>query len=227
MYAGSHEARYVVRTPLSPGWITIYRQSGKTCQQSNHARPLVTCGLAIDSDSSSFGIAFAFLAAEGKCIRQFAERRKSGLSAGENRDTAPNQVPEDRMLEIRQSAGVGAVTTMIFLDDLSRWVGFPKVGDNGHRFRILPSIDQKKSLPQHLRKIAAPFGCAGSRTRSRQKYEETGGGLAIIADVLQKAFEDQKCSRLCVFQYGERSATSTASPSQPRERAEGTFERVS
>ena len=168
-------------------------------------------------------------AAEGKCTRQL--RGEEGLISPQEQVGTPPRIkfPEDRMLEMRQSGGVQAVTTMIFLDDLSRWVGFPKGRNNGDQsfgFYLLPI--NRRAGRSTFRQIPAPFGCAGSRTRSRHKYQATAGGLEIIADVLQKAFEQQKCSDfdLSIFNTvdGRRLRQRAL---RSRDRAEGTFERVS
>ena len=58
------------------------------------------------------------------------------------------------------------------------------------------------------------------------RYEATGGGLELIADVLQEAFEDPKCfgSCLCRCHYPEWRLRQ--GPSRNRQRAEGTSEKV-
>src|SRR5262245_52345015 len=96
------------------------------------------------------------------------------------------------MLEMRQSAGAAAGTTLIFLDDLGRWAGFPKVGTMGTRVSDSTFYQPKEAL------VAAPpnNSCAvwlrWLEDEIEETYEKSGGGLEIIADVLQKAFEDRK-----------------------------------
>lgn len=107
------------------------------------------------------------------------------------------------MLEMRQSAGFGAVTTMIVLDDLSRWVGFPKVGTMATRVPD-STFYQSKEEP-----VAAPLNnrCAvwlcWFENEVEAIYERTGGGLEIIADVLEKALEDRKSLDIAYFNIVE------------------------
>lgn len=107
------------------------------------------------------------------------------------------------MLEMRQSAGCGAVTTMIFLDDLSRWGGFPKV-------ETMATIVSESTLYQSKEEpVAAPLrNCCAVwlcwfENEVDAIYERTGGGLEIIADVLQKAFEDRKTFDFTYFNFVE------------------------
>jgi hypothetical protein len=98
------------------------------------------------------------------------------------------------MLEMRQSGGVQAMTTIIFLDDLSRWVGFLKAGT------MAPRVSDSTFYQSKEEPVAAPSSntCAlwlrWFENEVEAKYQATSGGLEIIADVLRKAFEQQKCS---------------------------------
>lgn len=146
-----------------------------------------------------------------------------------SRDTAPNQVPEDRILEIRQSAGVGAVTTMIFLDDLSRWVGFPKVGTMATRVSDSTFYRSKEEPAAAPPKNSCAVWARWFENEVEQKYEETGGGLAIIADVLQKAFEDQKCSDFAFFnmvEVGDFDSEPFAAAREQKEHLRGYLEQL-
>jgi len=44
------------------------------------------------------------------------------------------------------------------------------------------------------------------------RYEATGGGLEIIADVLQKGFEDQKCFGFAFINFAAKRRASTGDP---------------
>jgi len=44
-----------------------------------------------------------------------------------------------------------------------------------------------------------PSGCAGFEKEIEARYQATRGGLEIIADVLQKGFEDPKCFGLAIL----------------------------
>jgi hypothetical protein len=134
------------------------------------------------------------------------------------------------MLEMRQSAGVGAVTIMIFLDDLSRWVGFPKVGTMATR------VSDSTFYQSTQEPVAAPpnNSCAvwlrWFENEIEAKYEETGGGLEIIADVLQKAFEDPKCSDFAFFnivEVGDFDSDPFAAARVQKEHLRGYLERLS
>ena len=107
------------------------------------------------------------------------------------------------MLEVRQSAGVGAVTTMIFLDDLSRWAGFPKVGAMATRVSDSTFYELSEEPVAAPPKNSCTVWLRWFENEVEAKYEETGGGLEIIADVLQKAFEDPKCSDFALFNMVE------------------------
>ena len=102
------------------------------------------------------------------------------------------------MLEMRQSGGVQAMTTMIFLDDLSRWVGFLKAGT------MAPRVSDSTFYQSKEEPVAAPSSntCAlwlrWFENEVEAKYQATAGGLEIIADVLLKAFE-QQILRIAVY----------------------------
>jgi hypothetical protein len=75
------------------------------------------------------------------------------------------------MLETRQSAGVRDAIITTFLDVL-------------HSKEDLVSTFLKNRHSSWMRWFEAEI---------EARYEATGGGLEIIADVLQKGFEDPKC----------------------------------
>jgi hypothetical protein len=106
------------------------------------------------------------------------------------------------MLEIRQNTGVGAVTTMIFLDDLNREVGFPKVGTMATRVSDSTFYQSKEPVASPPENSCAVW-LRWLENEVEAKYEKTGGGLEIIADVLQKASEDQECSDSALFNMVE------------------------
>ena len=106
------------------------------------------------------------------------------------------------MLEMRQSAGLGAFTTLIFLDDLSRWVGLPKVGTMATRVSDSTFYQSKEPVASPPENSCVVW-LRWFENEVEAKYEETGGGLEIIADVLQKASEDRECSDSAFFNMVE------------------------
>src|SRR5206468_4248823 len=88
-------------------------------------------------------------------------------------------------------------------DDLGGWAGLPQVGTMATR------VSDSTFYQSTEEPVAAPpeNSCAvwlrSFENEVEAKYEETGGGLEIIADVLQKAFEDPKCSDFAFFNMVE------------------------
>jgi len=105
---------------------------------------------------------------------------------------APNNVPEVKMLEMRQISAVWNVTIMVVLDDLSQKAGLSKVGTMA---RVIDSAlyESRGDLAPVTLKNSCATWLRWFENQIEERYEATGGGLEIIADVLQKEFEDPKC----------------------------------
>lgn len=104
------------------------------------------------------------------------------------------------MLKMRQSLNVPDVTTVVFFDvfyrDLGREASIPKV----RAWTELSDSafgDQSRQIEDVTSELLSDR-CAGwlrwFETEIAKRYEATGGGLEIIADVLQRGFDDPSCS---------------------------------
>jgi hypothetical protein len=103
------------------------------------------------------------------------------------------------MQEMRQSAGAWNVITTIFFDDISRWAALPRVVTMSTRVSGSAFYQSKEEpVTPPLKNKCAAWLC-WFENEVEATYERTGGGLEIIADVLQKAFEDPECSDLVSF----------------------------
>ena len=116
------------------------------------------------------------------------------------------------MLEMRQGAGDGAVTTMIFLDDLSRWAVFPKVETMATGV-LHSTLYQSREEPfaERLKNCCAVWLC-WFENEVEAVYARNGGGLEIIADVLEKAFEDRKALDFAYFNIVEGAGDLDSEP---------------
>ena len=128
------------------------------------------------------------------------------------------------MREIEQSIGVRDAIISAFLDlpcrerirdfeDASEVVAIARVSESA----FCEQFQSKEALVSAFLKDRHVIWMRWFENEIEQKYEETGGGLEIIADVLQKGFEDPKCSGFAFFKIVPRAATSTMNLSQSRE----------
>lgn len=88
---------------------------------------------------------------------------------------------------------------MIFLDGLSRWVGFPKVGTMATRVSNSIFYQPKEEPVATPAQNSCDVWLRRFENEVEAQFKETGGGLEIVADVLQRAFEDQKSSDFAFF----------------------------
>jgi hypothetical protein len=97
------------------------------------------------------------------------------------------------MLKTRQSAGGWGVTTMVLWDDHSRRLGFSRVAEMGIGVSD-SSVSQSRVEPETVFLGSDCSICLRWLEREvESRYRLTGGGLEIIADVLQMAFENPEC----------------------------------
>jgi len=109
------------------------------------------------------------------------------------------------MLEMRQSAGVRDAIMSAFLNVLCREgvreVEISKVlamaGVSEPSFYA--EFQSKEDLISAFMKDRHAMWMRWFENEIEARYEATGGGLEIIADVLQKGFEDPKCFGLAFF----------------------------
>lgn len=94
------------------------------------------------------------------------------------------------MLKIRQSAGSWGVTTMVLWEDLGLRLGLPRVAE----MRISVSDSTVPQLRVESDTAFLKNDCSiWLRWLEREvesRYQLTGGGLEVIADVLETAFEN-------------------------------------
>lgn len=108
------------------------------------------------------------------------------------------------MLEMRQSVGVRDTIVTALLDvhcrdDLraAETSGLPAVRVSD--FVFYGQSESKEALASAFLKVRHTIWMHWLENEIHARYEATGGGLEIIADVLQEGFQDPKSFRFCLY----------------------------
>jgi AcrR family transcriptional regulator len=99
------------------------------------------------------------------------------------------------MLETEQTVGVKDAIVTAYLDVLCREAEISKVVENTgvSESASYKQFQSKESLLSAFLRDRHAIWMRWFENEVEARYEATGGGLEIIADVLQKGFEDPKC----------------------------------
>ena len=132
------------------------------------------------------------------------------------------------MLEMRQSAGVRDAIITAVLDvlcregvreaEISKVLAIAELPESV----FFEPVQSKEDLVSAFLKDFHASWMGWFENEIEARYEATGGGLEIIADVLQKGFEDPKCFGLAFINIVTESSLRRGSL-RNRQRAEGTF----
>jgi len=122
------------------------------------------------------------------------------------------------MLEIEQSAGVRNTSITASLDvfclngireaEISKVLAIPGVSESGFHDQFQPKEDLIAAFLKNRHAIWMRWFVNEIEAR----YEATGGGLEIIADVLQKGFEDPKCFGFAFIHIVTEGSTLSSEP---------------